>query len=70
MNTGLIDRVQTSVEWTASLLFGGAVAYAAYIGLKVAISLHALAVLEAASGMVAHLVCIRDLKANARVPPQ
>jgi hypothetical protein len=70
MNTGLIDRVQTSVEWTASLLFGGAVAYAAYIGLKGAISLPELAVFAAASGMVAHLLCSRALKANARGTPQ
>ena len=70
MSTGLTERIQTGVEWTASLLFGGAVGYAVYVGLDGMVSLPELAVFAVAGGIAAHFLCGLGLKANALGAPQ
>jgi len=63
MDAGLIDRIESGAERSASALFAGAVAYAAY-GLLVATGVQSQVGLAAAGvGALAYLPCSKALRA-------
>jgi len=70
MKAGPNDRIATRFDRLASVLFAGAVGYAAYVGLGPIVALPELAICAAAAAIFAHLSCSLVLKSIARSEPQ
>jgi hypothetical protein len=65
MDARLIDRIEAGTELVAATLFGGAVAYATYVGLAGVLSSLQLAACSGGAGVLAFLACGRGMRVAA-----